>query len=271
MFQHAGRPIGRRPMKIQAVTLFPEMFGSITEYGVTGRALKQGIWQFSAINPRRFADNKLGYVDDRPFGGGPGMIMMAPPLYEAVKEAKSQAAGEARVIYLSPQGQPMTHQKVVELAQLDDLILLCGRYEGIDERLLDSCVDEEISIGDFVVSGGELPAMMLMDAVLRFVPGVLGDEQSARQDSFADGLLDCPHYTRPVEFRGMGVPEVLRSGNHGLIASWRLKQSLRRTLARRPDLLARRSLLPQETRLLQEIRQEQQVIPLDLGKNDEYY
>ncbi|MDO4878420.1 MAG: tRNA (guanosine(37)-N1)-methyltransferase TrmD [Neisseria sp.] len=245
-------------MKIQVVTLFPEMFDSITGYGVTGRALKQGIWRFCAINPRRFADNRQGYIDDRPFGGGPGMIMMAPPLYAAIEEAKAQVEGVSpRVIYLSPQGRPMTHQKAAELARLDDLILLCGRYEGIDERLLQSCVDEEIGIGDFVVSGGELPAMMLMDAVLRLVPGVLGDMRSAEQDSFSDGLLDCPHYTRPLEFQGMGVPEVLRSGNHGLIASWRLKQSLRRTLARRPDLLAGRGLIPQEAHLLEEIEQEQ--------------
>ena len=237
-------------MKIQAITLFPEMFDSITGYGVTGRAAKQGLWQFSAINPRRFADNKLGYIDDRPFGGGPGMIMMAPPLKAAIDAAQAETiSGRGRVIYLSPH----------------DLILLGGRYEGIDERLLQSSVDEEISIGDFVVSGGELPAMMLMDAVLRLVPGVLGDMQSAEQDSFSDGLLDCPHYTKPLEFQGMVVPEVLRSGNHGLIARWRLKQSLQRTLARRPDLLARRSLIPQEARLLQEIEQEHQAIPLDLG------
>ena len=248
-------------MKIQAVTLFPEMFDSITEYGVTGRAKKQGLWQFDAINPRRFADNKLGYIDDRPFGGGPGMIMMAPPLAAAIENAhKAQAGQQSKVIYLSPQGAPLSHDKAVELAQLSDLILLCGRYEGIDERLLQSSVDEEISIGDFVVSGGELPAMMLMDAVLRLVPGVLGDQQSAEQDSFANGLLDCPHYTRPLEFQGMTVPEVLRSGNHGLIAEWRLKQSLQRTLARRPDLLAKRDLIPQEARLLQQIREEQQAI-----------
>ena len=253
-------------MKIQVITLFPEMFDSITGYGVTGRAVKQGVWQFSAINPRRFADNKLGYIDDRPFGGGPGMIMMAPPLKAAIDAAQVETiSGRGRVIYLSPQGSPLTHGKVSELARLDDLILLCGRYEGIDERLLQSSVDEEISIGDFVVSGGELPAMMLMDAVLRLVPGVLGDMQSAEQDSFSDGLLDCPHYTKPLEFQGMIVPEVLRSGNHGLIAQWRLKQSLQRTLARRPDLLVRRSLIPQEARLLQEIEQEQQAIPLDLG------
>ena len=248
-------------MKIQAITLFPEMFDSITEYGVTGRARKQGLWQFDAVNPRRFADNKLGYIDDRPFGGGPGMIMMAPPLAAAIDSARRAQVGQnGRVIYLSPQGAPLTHDKVFELAQLSDLILLCGRYEGIDERLLTNSVDEEIGIGDFVVSGGELPAMMLMDAVLRLVPGVLGDQQSAEQDSFANGLLDCPHYTRPLEFQGLPVPEVLRSGNHGLIAEWRLKQSLQRTLARRPDLLAKRDLIPQEARLLQEIREEQQAI-----------
>ena len=248
-------------MFIQAITLFPEMFASITEYGVTGRAFKQNLWQFAAINPRQFADNKLGYIDDRPFGGGPGMIMMAPPIYDAIEAARTQTqSGRGRVIYLSPQGAPLTHAKAAELAQLSDLILLCGRYEGIDERLLQSSVDEEIGIGDFVVSGGELPAMMLMDAVLRLVPGVLGDVRSAEQDSFSDGLLDCPHYTRPTEFQGMAVPEVLRSGNHGLIAEWRLEQSLRRTLARRPDLLARRSLIPQEARLLQKIKQEQRDI-----------
>ncbi len=247
-------------MHIQAVTLFPEMFAAITDHGVTGRALKQGLWQFGATNPRRFADNKLGYIDDRPFGGGPGMIMMAPPLQAAIDEAKQAAGGSAHVIYLSPQGLPLTHKRAAELAQSKHLVLLCGRYEGIDERLLQHSVDEEISIGDFVVSGGELPAMMLMDAVLRLVPGVLGDMQSAEQDSFSDGLLDCPHYTKPLEFQGMTVPEVLRSGNHGLIAQWRLKQSLRRTLARRPDLLAHRTLLPQEARLLAEIEQEQQAI-----------
>lgn len=243
-------------MLIQAVTLFPEMFRSIVEYGVTGRARKQNLWQFSAINPRQFADNKLGYIDDRPFGGGAGMVMMAEPLCKAVEFAKQSSLQPARVIYLSPQGAPLTHKKVVELSQLSHLVLLCGRYEGVDERVLQSCVDEEISVGDFVVSGGELPAMMLMDAVLRFVPNVLGDMASAEQDSFADGLLDYPHYTRPAEFQGMGVPEVLTSGNHALIAEWRLEQSLRRTLMRRPDLLEKRDLLPQEIRLLDKIRQE---------------
>lgn len=246
-------------MYIQAVTLFGEMFRSITDYGVTGRALQRGLWHFNSINPRQFADNKLGYIDDRPFGGGPGMIMMAEPLQSAIDAAKAQHNG--KVVYLSPQGSPLTHQKAAELAKLDGLILVCGRYEGIDERLLSSAIDEEISIGDFVVSGGELPAMMLMDAVLRLIPGVLGDADSAGQDSFANGLLDCPHYTRPIEFQGMTVPAVLRSGNHALIAEWRLEQALRRTLQRRPDLLAGRALTPEESRLLQKIQQEERDIP----------
>lgn len=246
-------------MYIQAVTLFGEMFRSITDYGVTGRALQRGLWHFNSINPRQFADNKLGYIDDRPFGGGPGMIMMAEPLQSAIDAAKAQHNG--KVVYLSPQGSPLTHQKAAELAKLDSLILVCGRYEGIDERLLSSAIDEEISIGDFIVSGGELPAMMLMDAVLRLIPGVLGDADSAGQDSFANGLLDCPHYTRPIKFQGMTVPAVLRSGNHALIAEWRLEQALRRTLQRRPDLLAGRALTPEESRLLQKIQQEERDIP----------
>lgn len=252
-------------MLIQAITIFPEMFDSITEYGVTGRAKKQNLWQFQAINPRKFADNKLGYIDDRPFGGGPGMIMMAPPIQAAIDAAKQHykqhSIGQpenSRVVYLSPQGAPLNHAKVQALSRLDNLVLLCGRYEGIDERVLAASVDEEISIGDFVVSGGELPAMMLMDAVLRLLPNVLGDSASAEQDSFANGLLDCPHYTRPTEFQGMSVPEVLKSGNHALIAEWRLEQSLRRTLKRRPELLSERCLLPQEARLLRKIRSEQE-------------
>ena len=245
-------------MHIQAISVLPEMFQSITDYGVTSRALKQGLWQFDAINPRRFADNKLGYIDDRPFGGGPGMIMMAPPLQAAIEHARQQHRGKqpARVIYLSPQGQRFNHAKAKALSELDGLILLCGRYEGIDERLLATSVDEEITVGDYVVSGGELPAMLLMDAVLRLKDGVLGDAQSAEQDSFADGLLDCPHYTRPVVFQGVAVPEVLRSGNHARIAAWRLEQSLRRTLARRPDLLVGRRFHQQESRLLGQIQEE---------------
>lgn len=243
-------------MHIQAVTIFPEMFRSITECGVSGRALAAGLWRFEAVNPRRYADNQFGHIDDRPFGGGPGMVMMAEPLAAAVATAKS-ACPQARVLYPSPQGRPFDHAKAAELAFSDGLILLCGRYEGIDERLIDACVDEEVSLGDFVVSGGELPAMMLIDAVLRLLPGVLGDNASAEQDSFAAGLLDCPHYTKPPVFQNMRVPDVLRSGHHGLIARWRLKESLRRTLARRPDLLANRVLTPEESSLLDEIRREE--------------
>ncbi|MDF7676315.1 tRNA (guanosine(37)-N1)-methyltransferase TrmD [Neisseriaceae bacterium ESL0693] len=248
-------------MYIQAITLFPEMFAALTEYGVTGRARQHGLWRFDALNPREFADNPLGYIDDRPFGGGPGMIMMAPPLQAAIDNAK-KACPDGRLIYMSPQGTPLTHTRVSQLAQESGLIVLCGRYEGIDERILMGNDIEEISIGDFVVSGGELPAMMLIDAVLRLLPDVLGDDRSAQQDSFVDGLLDCPHYTRPIQFNQMVVPEVLRSGHHALIAQWRLAQSLKRTLTRRPDLLKGHAFTPQESRLLQEIQQEQQDIPL---------
>lgn len=190
------------------------------------------------------------------------MIMAAPPLQAAIEHAQANCPA-AKLIYLSPQGTPLTHALVQQLAQQPGLILLCGRYEGIDERILQHNDISEIAIGDFVVSGGELPAMMLIDAVLRLLPGVLGDAQSAVEDSFADGLLDCPHYTRPIEFQNMAVPEVLRSGNHGLIAQWRLTQSLKRTLARRPDLLAARALTPQESRLLQAIQQEEREFPLE--------
>lgn len=249
-------------MFIQAITLFPDIFHSITEYGVTGRAAKKGLWQFLAINPRDFADNRLGYIDDKPFGGGPGMVMMAPPIMAAIEKAKCQCNSVSmqrqRVIYLSPQGSVLNHHKAQNLAQYDSLILLCGRYEGVDERILQSAIDEEISIGDFVVTGGELPAMILIDAVLRFLPEVLGNSDSAKEDSFANGLLDYPHYTRPFEFQGMRVPEVLTSGNHTAIANWRLEQSLRRTLARRPELLEQRDLLPQEACLLQKILFEQE-------------
>ncbi|PIT23066.1 tRNA (guanosine(37)-N1)-methyltransferase TrmD [Snodgrassella communis] len=248
-------------MHIQAITLFPEMFTALTDSGVTGRALQQGIWQFGAINPRQFADNPQGYIDDRPFGGGPGMIMMAPPLQAAIDAAR-QSSPQGRLIYMSPQGKPLNHMQAASLAREPALIVLCGRYEGIDERILTSNEVTEISIGDFVVSGGELPAMMLMDAVIRLLPGTLGDARSAVEDSFANGLLDCPHYTRPVEFRQQTVPDVLRSGNHALIAQWRLTQALRRTLTRRPDLLADRRLTPEESRLLQHIRQEERDIPL---------
>ncbi|MBQ9260106.1 MAG: tRNA (guanosine(37)-N1)-methyltransferase TrmD [Neisseriaceae bacterium] len=238
-------------MLVQVITLFGEMFSAITEYGVTGRAAKNGLWRLETLNPRQFADNRLGYIDDKPFGGGAGMVMQAPPIQAALNVAFAKA-GTQKAIYLSPQGVPLTHDKTLELSQQNHLILLCGRYEGIDERILQANDIEEISVGDFVVSGGELPAMMLIDAVLRHRPNVLGDEQSAQQDSFCGGLLDYPHYTRPVEFNGLKVPDVLLSGNHQEIAKWRHTQSLLRTKERRPDLWVRHSLTPQEIQLLQE-------------------
>lgn len=246
-------------MYIQAVTLFPQMFVSLTDYGVIGRALKRGVWAFSTVNPRQFADNRLGYVDDQPFGGGPGAVLEVGPLVRAYRAARSTTTGNPRGIYLSPQGVPLNQARVRELAQEKELILICGRYEGIDERFLSITKVEEISVGDFVVSGGELPAMILIDSVLRCLPGILGDINSAHQDSFENGLLDYPHYTRPVEFEGHTVPNVLLSGHHDRIRRWRLRQSLARTLRRRPDLLDNRINNPEETCLLQEILRELQV------------
>ncbi|KIA81040.1 tRNA (guanine-N1)-methyltransferase [Chromobacterium piscinae] len=250
-------------MQIDAVTLFPEMFDSIARFGVSQRALDLGLWQFHAWNPRDFTHDNYRRVDDRPYGGGPGMVMQIEPLEQALAAARARqreaGAESSHVVYLSPQGTRLSHAKAVELSQRPGLILLCGRYEGIDERLIATQVDEEISIGDYVLSGGELPAMVLADAVVRLLPGVLNDAQSAYEDSFVDGLLDCPHYTRPEEYRGMRVPDVLLSGNHALIAKWRLKQSLGRTWQRRPELLKDRILTKQESRLLAEYQQEQDV------------
>lgn len=242
-------------MYIQVISIFPQMFDALTQEGVIARAQQKKIWHFEVINPRQFADNALGYIDDRPFGGGPGMVMMAEPLIKAIHKAKENCPA-AKVIYLSPQGQALNHSKATQLSQEQGLILLCGRYEGIDERVFEY-VDEEVSVGDFVVSGGELPAMLLIDATLRLKSGVLGDEQSAEQDSFATGLLDCPHYTRPAEFQGRVVPDVLLSGNHALIAKWRLKASLQRTLTRRPDLLENVDLTKEASGLLKMIQEEQ--------------
>jgi tRNA (guanine37-N1)-methyltransferase len=248
------------------VSLFPEMFAALTGCGITRKALEEGRWSFCAWNPRDYADNVWRNVDDRPYGGGPGMVMQAEPLEKAIAAARQRqhAAGLAasRVIYLSPQGRPLRHAHVMQLAGLAGrqvgFILLCGRYEGVDERLIDRLVDEEISIGDFVLSGGELPAMVLMDALIRQLPGVLGDAASAREDSFVAGLLDCPHYTRPEVYAGQAVPDVLRSGDHARIRRWRLKMSLARTRKRRPELLAQRALSAEETQLLAEILAEEQ-------------
>ena len=239
------------------VTLFPEMFTALTESGVTGRAVKRGQLEVAFSNPREHAHDRHRTVDDRPFGGGPGMLMKVESLLEAIDAIRQQAPSTPRVIYLSPQGQPLTQKRVEQLAQLDSLVLLCGRYEGIDERIIDRCVDEEISIGDYVLSGGELGAMVLLDAVTRLIPGVLGHADSAVEDSFSAGWLDCPHYTRPEEFDGQRVPEVLLSGNHELIRRWRLKQSLGRTWQRRPELLEELELSKEQQQLLAEYIREQ--------------
>jgi tRNA (guanine37-N1)-methyltransferase len=245
----------RLVIRFDVVTLFPEMFRAITESGITSRALSQKLWQLETWNPRQFAANAYRTVDDRPFGGGPGMLMMAEPLEKALDAVKA-AGGDGKVIYLSPQGRKLDHGKVIELAQANSMVLLCGRYEGVDERLLERRVDEELSIGDFVLSGGELAAMALMDAVVRQLPGALGDEASAVEESFADGLLDCPQYTRPETYQGLKVPEVLMSGHHENIRRWRLKQALGRTWLRRPELVEARRLSDEEKKLLDEFQRE---------------
>ena len=249
-------------MRFDVITLFPEMFDAVTQYGVTRRAVEQGKFVLQTWNPRDFTDDNYRTVDDRPYGGGPGMVMLAEPLTLAISAAKAaQAASglaQSCVIHLSPQGRPLTHAVVQELLARDQgLILLASRYEGVDERLIRQQVDEELSIGDYVLSGGELAAMVVMDSMVRHIPGVLGDAGSAQQDSFVNGLLDCPHYTRPEVFVGENVPAVLMSGHHAEIEKWRLKQALGRTWQRRPDLLAQRQLTKQEARLLAEYQQEQ--------------
>lgn len=242
-------------MQIGVVTLFPEMFDAVLDCGITSRALDQGLLQLNCWNPRDYTSDRHRTVDDRPYGGGPGMVMKAEPLHDAIQAARNSLP-EARVIYLSPQGRKLDQRGVEELAARQQMILVAGRYEGIDERLLQAEVDEEWSIGDYVLSGGELAAMVLVDSVTRLLPGALGDAQSAAQDSFADGLLDCPHYTRPEEYAGRRVPEVLLGGNHELIRRWRLKQALGRTWLRRPELLQGRELDKEQKRLLDEFIRE---------------
>ncbi len=244
-------------MQFDCVTLFPLMFGAVTEQGVVGRARMDGRWSLHLWNPRDFTTDNHRTVDDRPYGGGPGMVMMAGPLESAIRAARARDAGQpARVVALSPQGRLLSHETAARLAGEPRLVLLCGRYEGIDERLIERVVDEEISIGDYVLSGGELAAMVLIDAIVRQLPGVLGAVESAAEDSFVGGLLDCPHYTRPEVYEGLPVPDVLLSGHHAAIAKWRLKQSLGRTLVRRPELLAKRQLSVAEAKLLAEFRDE---------------
>jgi tRNA (guanine37-N1)-methyltransferase len=241
--------------RFDVVTLFPEMFDAITQYGITSRAMQNNIYEMQFWNPRDFTTDNHKTVDDRPYGGGPGMVMLAEPLEKSIQAAKAVQASnkvESWVIHFSPAGKPLTHEKVMQLSKKQGLVLLTSRYEGVDQRLIDAEVDEELSIGDYVLSGGELPAMALIDAIVRQLPGTLGDSDSAIEDSFFDGLLDCPHYTRPEEYKGVKVPEVLVSGNHAKIKQWRLKMSLQRTRDQRPDLLAARPLTKEEARLLQQ-------------------
>jgi tRNA (guanine37-N1)-methyltransferase len=235
-------------MRFDVITLFPDMFEAARQ-GITGRAIERGQVQLQLWNPRDYTHDAHRTVDDRPYGGGPGMVMKVEPLRAAILEAKA-AAPDSKVLYMSPQGRPLTQGAVQAMSEQPGLILLAGRYEGIDERLLEAHVDEEWSIGDYVLSGGELPAMVLMDALIRLLPGVLGHEDSAVEDSHVDGLLDCPHYTRPEVIEGRAVPEVLLSGNHKAIREWRLMQSLGRTWLRRPDLLESRPLTDEEQGLL---------------------
>ena len=245
-------------IRFDVVTLFPEAMAAVTQSGITRRALENGLWRLETWNPREFTTDNYRTVDDRPYGGGPGMVMLAEPLDKALDAVvASQGEARGRVIYLSPQGRRLEHRRVIELSQERALTLLCGRYEGVDERLLARRVDEELSLGDFVLSGGELAAMAVIDAVVRQLPGALGDGDSAVEESFADGLLDCPQYTRPEVYAGERVPEVLLSGHHEQIRRWRLKQALGRTWLRRPDLLAARELNEEERKLLDEFRREQ--------------
>ena len=231
-------------MYFAVISIFPEMFATIREFGITGRAVTQKQVTIECINPRDFTSDNYRRIDERPYGGGPGMVMMAEPLSQAIEDARLRASqhgcrvdkAHCPVIYMSPQGQTLSESGVVDMTEYDGMIILCGRYEGIDERLLSQYVDMEISLGDYVLTGGELPAMVLMDSVIRRLPDIMGDDKSAEQDSFVDGLLDCPHYTKPHEFAGMAVPEVLLSGHHANIAKWRFSQQVERTQARRPDL-----------------------------------
>ncbi|TGD76107.1 tRNA (guanosine(37)-N1)-methyltransferase TrmD [Mangrovimicrobium sediminis] len=245
-------------MHIAVVSLFPEMFSAVSEHGVTGRAVTQGKVAISHSNPRDYATDRHRTVDDRPYGGGPGMLMKIDTLRQAIAAARQAAGQGAKVIYLSPQGRRLDHGIAASLARETGLVLVAGRYEGVDERLIEAEVDEELSIGDYVLSGGELAAMVVIDTVTRQLPGVLGHAQSAQEDSFADGLLDCPHYTRPEEYQGRHVPDVLLSGNHEEIRRWRLKQALGRTSERRPDLLEGRAMTAEETELLAEYRRERE-------------
>lgn len=243
-------------MRFDIVSLMPEMFNAVTAHGITGRAVKRDLVKFSFWNPRDYTHDVHRTVDDRPYGGGPGMVMLVEPLRAAIRAAKQASAEPAKVIYLSPQGRQLTQQGLNDLAKAKRLVLVCGRYEGIDERVIASDIDEEWSIGDYVLSGGEIAAMVMVDGIIRLIPEVLGDADSAQQDSFMSGLLDYPHYTRPEDVDGMRVPAVLLSGDHKAILRWRTKQALGQTWRRRPDLLASLDLTPQDRALLEEFIKE---------------
>lgn len=248
-------------MWVGLVTIFPEMFTAVTGYGVTGRAIERELLNVAFFNPRDFTTDKHRTVDDRPYGGGPGMLMKVEPLTQAIDKARESAfqtsgSKDCKVLYMSPQGRQLDHQMALELQQHETIVIVSGRYEGIDERVIESQIDEEVSIGDYVLSGGELPAMVLIDAMARLTPGVLGHEDSALTDSFGNGLLDFPQYTRPERVHGNPVPDVLLSGDHAMIAKWREKQSLGRTWLRRPGLLAKIELSEKQQQLLEEFKRE---------------
>ena len=248
-------------MRFDVVSLFPDMIKSFSEYGVTGRAIKTGLVELETWNPRDYTDDKHRTVDDRPYGGGPGMVMKVKPLRGAIRDAKAAAKDGSQVVFLSPQGEKFDQDVAREFAASPGLVLVAGRYEGVDERLVEQEIDREFSLGDFILSGGEIAALAIIDAITRLIPGTLGDEDSALSDSFMQGLLDFPHYTRPETIDGATVPDVLLNGNHEAIRRWRLKQALGRTLQRRPDLVKVASLSEEQEALLEEFISEQ-------GNND---
>ena len=256
-----SRITNQRPMRIDVISLFPEFVAQISGHGVVGRAQERGLLAIHGWNPRDYASGNYRRVDERPFGGGPGMVMLIDPLRDCLNAARAADPAPAKVVYLSPQGERLTQAKVRELAARERVILLCGRYEGVDERLIAAEVDEELSIGDYVLSGGELAAAVVIDAVTRLQEGALNDAESAVQDSFEDGLLDCPHFTRPVEHALGDVPPVLMSGNHAEIARWRRQQALGRTWLRRPDLIDRKALSKSDRQLLDGFLAEHAVDP----------
>ncbi|MFE8695206.1 tRNA (guanosine(37)-N1)-methyltransferase TrmD [Cytobacillus sp. FJAT-53684] len=243
-------------MKIDVLTLFPEMFTGVFGHSILKRAAEQKSVEYNVVNFREYADNKHQTVDDYPYGGGAGMVLKPQPIFDAVADLREKGSSSPRVILLCPQGERYTQKKAEELAKLDHLLFICGHYEGYDERIREHVVTDEISIGDFVLTGGELGAMVVIDSVVRLLPGVLGKEESHLSDSFSTGLLEHPHYTRPADFRGMKVPDVLISGNHRLIDEWRTKESLRRTVLRRPDLLEHIKLSTEQKKWLEEIKKE---------------